>query len=172
MGRRAAVRGPRENASSPSTAIRWFLFIHRRNGRWRLPRTHKPSKMSGPWCPAGFVGHQRRHPTASGGGRGGHDIFTRPGAVPSDGGNSVPVPLIPAGTSGTPAAMARRAAQAMVVTTVHTVITAMTAHAQSGREYSAWSMTATRGAAYPRLANRKTAIARHSGSELPALGRL
>jgi len=60
----------------------------------------------------------------------------------------------------------------MVVTTVHTVITAMTAHAQSGREYSAWSMTATRGAAYPRLANRKTAIARHSGSELPALGRL
>jgi len=53
------------------------------------------------------------------------------------------------------------------VTTVHTAITAMTAHAQSGREYSAWSMTATRSAAYPRLANRKTAIARHSGSELP-----
>ena len=55
----------------------------------------------------------------------------------------------------------------MVVTTVHAVMTAMTAHAQSGREYSAWSMTATRSAAYPRLANRKTAIARHSGSELP-----
>ena len=29
-------------------------------------------------------------------------------AVPSDGGSSVPVPLIPAGTSGTPAVMARR----------------------------------------------------------------
>src|SRR6185437_11328854 len=44
----------------------------------------------------------------------------------------------------------------MVVTTVQAAITAMTAHAQSGREYSARSTTA----------NRKTASARHNGSEL------
>src|SRR5215472_17106642 len=54
----------------------------------------------------------------------------------------------------------------MVVTTVQAAITAMTAQAQSGREYSARSMAASRRAAYPTLANRKTAIARHSGSEL------
>jgi hypothetical protein len=35
----------------------------------------------------------------------------------------------------------------MVVPTVHAVITAITAHAQSGREYSARSMTATRSTA-------------------------
>jgi hypothetical protein len=53
----------------------------------------------------------------------------------------------------------------MVVTTVHAPITAMTAQAQAGRLYSDWSIKARRMAAYPTLTNRKTASARHSGSE-------
>ena len=54
----------------------------------------------------------------------------------------------------------------MVVTTVQAAITAMTAEAQSSREYSARSMTASRRTAYPTLTNRKTASARHNGSEI------